>query len=64
MIDPPDEDRPLPPPPVEPLPDLAWARLERQLWQTLDTPVEERYERALALLGFDPRMLSQDAGHA
>jgi putative transcriptional regulator len=29
-----------------------------------DTPIEQRYERALALLGFDPRMLSQDAGHA
>ncbi|MFN7664842.1 MAG: YqgE/AlgH family protein [Inhella sp.] len=29
-----------------------------------DTPVEERYQRALALLGIDPRMLSQEAGHA
>ena len=29
-----------------------------------DTPVEERYERALSLLGIDPRMLSQEAGHA
>ena len=29
-----------------------------------DTPIEKRYERALSLLGFDPRMLSQDAGHA
>jgi len=29
-----------------------------------DTPVEQRYERALSLLGFDPRMLSQEAGHA
>jgi len=29
-----------------------------------DTPIEMRYERALALLGFDPRMLSQDVGHA
>ena len=29
-----------------------------------DTPAEQRYERALALLGFDPRMLSQEAGHA
>ena len=51
MIDPPDEDRPLPPPPVEPLPDLAWARLERQLWQTLDTPVEEPAPRARFQLG-------------
>ena len=30
----------------------------------LDTPVEQRYERALGLLGIDPRMLSQEAGHA
>ena len=29
-----------------------------------DTPVAQRYDRALALLGIDPRMLSQDAGHA
>ncbi len=29
-----------------------------------DTPVAERYDRAVSLLGFDPRMLSQDAGHA
>lgn len=29
-----------------------------------DTPVEQRYARAVALLGFDPRMLSQDVGHA
>jgi putative transcriptional regulator len=29
-----------------------------------DTPVEQRYEKALALLGVDPRMLSSDAGHA
>ncbi|MCU7373413.1 YqgE/AlgH family protein [Paucibacter sp. O1-1] len=29
-----------------------------------ETPVELRYERALGLLGIDPRMLSTDAGHA
>ena len=29
-----------------------------------DTPIEQRYDRALSLLGFDPRMLSQEAGHA
>ena len=28
-----------------------------------DTPVEQRYQRAMALLGFDPRMLSAEAGH-
>src|SRR3954464_5149484 len=29
-----------------------------------DTPVEQRYDKALSLLGIDPRMLSQEAGHA
>ena len=29
-----------------------------------DTPIEQRYDRAVALLGIDPRMLSQEAGHA
>ena len=29
-----------------------------------DTPVEQRYDRAVGLLGIDPRMLSQEAGHA
>jgi putative transcriptional regulator len=29
-----------------------------------DTPVEQRYSRALSLLGVDPSMLSQEAGHA
>jgi len=29
-----------------------------------DTPVEQRYERAMALLGLQPWMLSPDAGHA
>jgi len=46
--------------------------LSRNGWLTVgadpaiifDTPIEMRYERALALLGFDPRMLSQDVGHA
>ena len=29
-----------------------------------DTPVPDRYARAVSLLGIDPRMLSQEAGHA
>jgi putative transcriptional regulator len=29
-----------------------------------DTPIAQRYDRALQLLGVDPRMLSQEAGHA
>jgi putative transcriptional regulator len=51
----------------------SWkTRLGRNGWLTVDadpavifdTPVEQRYDRALSLLGFDPRMLSQEAGHA
>jgi putative transcriptional regulator len=56
----------------------GWAagQLEEELgrngWLTVDatpdiifdTPVEQRYDRAVSLLGFDPRMLSQEAGHA
>jgi putative transcriptional regulator len=46
--------------------------LGRNGWLTVDadpavifeTPIDKRYERALSLLGFDPRMLSQEAGHA
>jgi putative transcriptional regulator len=29
-----------------------------------DTPIEQRYDRALLLLGIDPGMLMQEAGHA
>lgn len=29
-----------------------------------DTPVPERYDKAVSLLGIDPRMLSAEAGHA
>jgi putative transcriptional regulator len=29
-----------------------------------DTPVEQRYEKALSLLGLQSWMLSPDAGHA
>jgi len=56
----------------------GWAagQLEEEIgrngWLTVDatpeiifeTPIEQRYERALALLGIDPRMLSMEAGHA
>ncbi|MCK6425090.1 MAG: YqgE/AlgH family protein [Burkholderiaceae bacterium] len=46
--------------------------LSRNGWLTVpadpgiifDTPVELRYHRALSLLGVDPGMLSQEAGHA
>jgi putative transcriptional regulator len=29
-----------------------------------DTPVPQRYDKAVSLLGIDPRMLSAEAGHA
>jgi len=42
----------------------GWLNVDAAPEIIFDTPVEQRYERALALLGIDPRMLSQEAGHA
>ena len=42
----------------------GWLTVDAQPEVIFDTPVEKRYERALGLLGIDPRMLSPDAGHA
>ncbi|MEN9420109.1 MAG: hypothetical protein RI988_3730 [Pseudomonadota bacterium] len=42
----------------------GWLTVDADPAIIFDTPVEQRYERALALLGFDPMMLSQEAGHA
>lgn len=42
----------------------GWLTVDAQPELIFDTPVAQRYERALALLGVDPRMLSQEAGHA
>jgi len=42
----------------------GWLTVDADPAIIFDTPAEQRYERALALLGFDPRMLSQQAGHA
>ena len=42
----------------------GWLTVDADPVIIFDTPVEQRYERALSLLGIDPRMLSQDAGHA
>ena len=42
----------------------GWLTVDAQPEIIFDTPVEQRYERALSLLGVDPRMLSQEAGHA
>ncbi len=41
-----------------------WINVQAEPGIIFDTPVGERYSRALSLLGIDPRMLSQEAGHA
>ena len=42
----------------------GWLTVDATPEIIFDTPVEQRYARAVALLGFDPRMLSPEAGHA
>lgn len=42
----------------------SWLTVDADAAVIFDTPVEHRYGRALGLLGIDPRMLSQEAGHA
>jgi putative transcriptional regulator len=42
----------------------GWLTVDADPAVIFDTPVEKRYDRALGLLGIDPRMLSQEAGHA
>jgi putative transcriptional regulator len=42
----------------------GWINVGAERGIIFDTPVEQRYEKALSLLGIDARMLSQDAGHA
>ena len=42
----------------------GWLTVDAQPDVIFDTPIEQRYQRALGLLGVDPRMLSQEAGHA
>jgi putative transcriptional regulator len=42
----------------------GWLTVHADPAVIFDTPIEQRYERAVALLGIDPRMLSQEAGHA
>ncbi len=41
-----------------------WINVNAQTDIIFDTPVEQRYDKALSLLGIDVRMLSSDAGHA
>lgn len=42
----------------------GWITVDAKPEIIFDTPIELRYEKALSLLGIDPRMLSQEAGHA
>ena len=42
----------------------GWLTVSADPSVIFDTPIEKRYERAVSLLGFDPCMLSQEAGHA
>ncbi|MFM2054088.1 MAG: hypothetical protein RL456_2125 [Pseudomonadota bacterium] len=42
----------------------GWLSVEADPAVIFDTPAPQRYQRALSLLGVDPGMLSQDAGHA
>jgi putative transcriptional regulator len=42
----------------------GWLNVNADPGVIFDTPVEQRYERALSLLGIDRGMLSQEAGHA
>ncbi|WP_298231612.1 YqgE/AlgH family protein [uncultured Azohydromonas sp.] len=42
----------------------GWLNVAADPQIIFDTPPEQRYTRALSLLGIDPRMLSGEAGHA
>jgi putative transcriptional regulator len=42
----------------------GWLTVDADPAVIFDTPIAQRYDRAVSLLGFDPRMLSADAGHS
>ena len=42
----------------------GWLTVDAKPEVIFDTPVAQRYDKALSLLGIDPRMLSGEAGHA
>ncbi len=42
----------------------GWLNVDADPAVIFETPIEKRYSRALSLLGIDPHMLSQQAGHA
>jgi putative transcriptional regulator len=42
----------------------AWLTVDASREVIFDTPIEQRYDKALSLLGLQSWMLSPDAGHA
>lgn len=42
----------------------GWLTVEADPAIVFDTPIDQRYDRAVSLLGFDPARLSQEAGHS
>ena len=42
----------------------SWINVDAQPEIIFSTPIEQRYDKALSLLGIDPAMLSSDTGHA
>ncbi len=46
------------------LADNSWLTVDADTAVIFDTPVEQRYDRALKLLGLEAWMLSREAGHA
>jgi len=42
----------------------SWLNVNAEPAVIFDTPADQRYGRAFSLLGIDPRLLSQEAGHA
>ena len=42
----------------------GWINVQAEPEIIFDTPVDQRYDKALSLLGIDAGMLSSDAGHA
>jgi putative transcriptional regulator len=44
--------------------DNSWLTVAADTALIFDTPIAERYDKAIALLGFESWMISPDAGHA
>ncbi|QJC57727.1 hypothetical protein HC248_03057 [Polaromonas vacuolata] len=44
--------------------DNSWLTVAADTALIFDTPIEQRYDKAIALLGFESWMISPDAGHA